>query len=262
MYMEAADRAKSDFISSISHELRSPLHGVLGTVELLQETATTFTQRGLVETVYSCGRTLLDTLNHLLDYAKINTLTSGRSPDQEDHSGPSDTSITVPGIVQDEDLSALVQEVVEGLLAGAEFYSREPDSAPERTRKDARRVSSSSTMGSNGRRIMTIVDVEWHDTWRYPGYAVSLASSGYEPVWQCVEIHPGRVYQTVHEERHRVTIRHRLQSASTISDSGRGMSQDFLLHHLYIPFLQEDTQPRGLGVGLHLVHQIVKSLSG
>lgn len=35
MDLEAADRVKDDLISSISHELRSPLHGVLVTVELL-----------------------------------------------------------------------------------------------------------------------------------------------------------------------------------------------------------------------------------
>jgi signal transduction histidine kinase len=35
----AADRAKSDFISSISHELRSPLHGILTSVEFLQDIA-------------------------------------------------------------------------------------------------------------------------------------------------------------------------------------------------------------------------------
>lgn len=264
MDLEAADRAKSDFISSISHELRSPLHGVLGTVELLQETATTFTQRGLVETVYSCGRTLLDTLNHLLDYAKINTLTSGRSPGQEDQAGASDTNIAVPGIVQDEDLSALVQEVVEGLLAGAEFYSRETDSAPERTRIDAHRASNSSPMGSDGHRIMTIVDVEWHDSWRYPVYAGA---------WRRVVMNLfGNALKYTQEGYIRLFMKKETLKTSdnkttpavciTISDSGRGMSQDFLLHHLYIPFLQEDTQAPGLGVGLHLVHQIVKSLNG
>lgn len=265
MDLEAADRAKSDFISSISHELRSPLHGVLGTVELLQETATTFTQRGLVETVYSCGRTLLDTLNHLLDYAKINTLMTGRSLGQNyQQAGTSDTNIAVPGHVQDEDLSALVQEVVEGLLAGAEFYSRETDPAPERTRKDARRVSTSSPMRSEGRGIMTIVDVEWHDTWRYPVYAGA---------WRRVVMNLfGNALKYTESGYIRLFMKKDTMKTSddkstpavciTISDSGRGMSQDFLLHHLYIPFLQEDTQAPGLGVGLHLVHQIVKSLNG
>jgi signal transduction histidine kinase len=264
MDLEAADRAKSDFISSISHELRSPLHGVLGTVELLQETATTFTQRGLVETVYSCGRTLLDTLNHLLDYAKINTLMTGQSPGQEDQQAANPGSnVALPGLVQNEDLSALVQEVVEGLLAGAEFYNRETDSAPERTKKESRRVSSSS-MGSEDRRIMTIVDVEWQDSWSYPVYAGA---------WRRVVMNLfGNALKYTQTGYIRLFMKMDTMKTSnndsvpavciTISDSGRGMSQDFLLHHLYIPFLQEDTQAPGLGVGLHLVHQIVKSLNG
>lgn len=265
MDLEAADRAKSDFISSISHELRSPLHGVLGTVELLQETATTFTQRGLVETVYSCGRTLLDTLNHLLDYAKINTLTiGGQSPGQESQQDANpESNVAVPSLVQNEDLSALVQEVVEGLLAGAEFYNRETDSASERTRKETRSVSPSS-MGSEDRRIMTIVDVEWQDSWNYPVYAGA---------WRRVVMNLfGNALKYTQAGYIRLFMKMDTMKTSdnksvpavciTISDSGRGMSQDFLLHHLYIPFLQEDTQAPGLGVGLHLVHQIVKSLNG
>jgi signal transduction histidine kinase len=61
----ATDRAKSDFISSISHELRSPLHGILGSAELLQDLSTGTDQDELIKMVDSCGRTLLDVMNHL-----------------------------------------------------------------------------------------------------------------------------------------------------------------------------------------------------
>ena len=68
-----ADRQKGDFIGSISHELRSPLHGILASAEFLIETANTSFQRNLISTVDSCGRTLLDSINHLLDFSKINS---------------------------------------------------------------------------------------------------------------------------------------------------------------------------------------------
>ena len=55
----AADRAKADFISSISHELRSPLHGVLASAELLRELCMDATQDHLVHTIEVCGSTLL-----------------------------------------------------------------------------------------------------------------------------------------------------------------------------------------------------------
>lgn len=57
----AADRAKSTFISSVSHELRSPLHGVLGGLELLQETQLDAFQREMTRTIKMAGTTLLDT---------------------------------------------------------------------------------------------------------------------------------------------------------------------------------------------------------
>lgn len=265
MDIEAADRAKSDFISSISHELRSPLHGMLGTIELLQETVTSYTQQGLVETVHSCGRTLLDTLNHLLDYAKINTLTAPRRSSLQDGSqiNGSQPKLAVPGLEKKEDLSSLVQEVVEGLLAGAEFYGREATSAANNPKHDDWRLSSGTVKDKRG-RIMAIVDIEWQDNWNYSVYAgawrrvvmnlfgnaLKYTQTGYIRLFMRMDtmIAKGnKVVPAVH---------------LTFSDSGRGMSQDFLLHNLYIPFIQEDTQSPGLGVGLHLVHQIVKSLDG
>ncbi|TKA68227.1 hypothetical protein B0A55_09849 [Friedmanniomyces simplex] len=63
--------AKSDFISSISHELRSPLHGILASLELLQETlALDYDSSTMLENAYSCGTMLLDTMNNLLDFAR------------------------------------------------------------------------------------------------------------------------------------------------------------------------------------------------
>ena len=57
----AADKAKETFISSISHELRSPLHGVLASVEFLQETKLSAFQQEMSHTILKSGRTLLDT---------------------------------------------------------------------------------------------------------------------------------------------------------------------------------------------------------
>lgn len=67
-----SDRAKVDFISSISHELRSPLHGILGSVECLQEEPSNSYTTNLTSQIEICGRTLLDIVDHLLDYSKIN----------------------------------------------------------------------------------------------------------------------------------------------------------------------------------------------
>lgn len=56
-----ADQQKSDFIGSISHELQSPLHGILASLEFLNDTHVDSFQKSLTSTIKTCGRTLLDT---------------------------------------------------------------------------------------------------------------------------------------------------------------------------------------------------------
>lgn len=61
----ATEKSKSDLLSSVSHELRSPLHGMLASAELLQATSLETAQRDMVTMIETCGLTLLDTMNHL-----------------------------------------------------------------------------------------------------------------------------------------------------------------------------------------------------
>ena len=62
---ELADRAKSDFISVVSHELRSPLHGVLASAEALRDTSTGDEQDDMIRSITICGEVLLDTMDHM-----------------------------------------------------------------------------------------------------------------------------------------------------------------------------------------------------
>ena len=55
------DKQKSDFIGSVSHELRSPLHGILAAIELVSDTECSPFQRSCHETADACAHTLLDT---------------------------------------------------------------------------------------------------------------------------------------------------------------------------------------------------------
>jgi len=68
---ESANRAKSQFLATMSHEIRTPLNGILGMVELLLRAAASEDQRTKLNTVYSSGEALLEILNGLLDYARL-----------------------------------------------------------------------------------------------------------------------------------------------------------------------------------------------
>lgn len=60
-----SDQVKGDFLSSLSHELRSPLHGVIAAVDLLHGTTLDVFQGDAIHIVETSGRTLLDTLDHV-----------------------------------------------------------------------------------------------------------------------------------------------------------------------------------------------------
>jgi two-component system, sensor histidine kinase and response regulator len=67
---EAADRAKSEFLSNVSHEIRTPLNGIIGLSQLALMQDTNHQQEYL-KLILSSGRILLEIVNDLLDYAKI-----------------------------------------------------------------------------------------------------------------------------------------------------------------------------------------------
>jgi PAS domain S-box-containing protein len=66
-----ANKMKSTFLANMSHDIRTPMNGVLGCTQLLSDTSLTPEQKGYVDTIVDCGRVLIALINDILDLSKI-----------------------------------------------------------------------------------------------------------------------------------------------------------------------------------------------
>ena len=64
-------KLKSRFIADVSHEIRTPMNGILGMAELMGEQPLDPTSRYYTQIISSCGMTLMNLINDILDMSKI-----------------------------------------------------------------------------------------------------------------------------------------------------------------------------------------------
>jgi signal transduction histidine kinase len=258
---QKADKAKTTFIASISHELRSPLHGILGSVEFLRDTVASPYQESLVSSIETCGKTLLDTIDHVLDYAKINKLRRSASSRKKQRSEgrqkrlPADNSIL--GVTADFDLAQLVEEVCDTVCAGHTF--RKTQNANGGAIYDQAENTITNARDAQGGVMVSLIVapfVSWNVrsqpgalrriVMNLLGNALKYTDSGYVAI---------KLQQSQH-------TRNAVDMALVVEDSGRGMSNDYQKSKLFSPFSQEDPFSSGTGLGLSIVKQIVESLKG
>jgi len=68
---KAASEARSQFMANMSDEIRTPLNGILGMAELLLGTELSARQRGFARGVCNSGESLLEVINEILDFSRI-----------------------------------------------------------------------------------------------------------------------------------------------------------------------------------------------
>ncbi|CAG7559552.1 unnamed protein product [Fusarium equiseti] len=284
----ASDKAKTDALGSLSHELRSPLHGAVLSVELLNDTELTIPQQNIVRTIETCCRTLSDTIDHLLEYSKVNKpLPQEGAQNQVDGFSLSRSS-TFGGSAKSSrkvvQLDVLAEEVLESVYAGFNFQHVSLAQAAQATKPPPRRPGHTSI-----RRMDTMQAIE---DLRAPakdkgnvetkiGDVEIFLVIDSRPSWG-LYTQPGpirRIIMNLFGNSLKYTntglIRVSLDQTSalgnddndcwvtiTVSDTGIGMSEDFLQNGLFKPFSQENHLSPGTGLGLSFVKQITAQFGG
>lgn len=68
---EESRKSKEEFLANINHEIRTPLNGIIGMTGLLGHTPLSHEQKDYVDTIRSCGNTLMNVLGDILDFGKL-----------------------------------------------------------------------------------------------------------------------------------------------------------------------------------------------
>ena len=196
----------------------------------------------------SCGRTLLDIIDHLLDFAtlkgqkiergaaasaKIRRSMSfkGSKTSAEDDLADVETSVC---------LDDLTEEAVESTVYS--FNCKKGIDYEPRT--------------------SVILDID-----RSPSnqWDCQLATGGWRRicinlVTNALKYTPTGYIRVSLEQRPRPGSKRQFEAIFTVTDSGKGMSKDFLENHLFRDFSQEDTLADGIGLGMHMVGRIVHAI--
>jgi signal transduction histidine kinase/CheY-like chemotaxis protein len=77
---EAANRAKTAFLANMSHEIRTPMNGVIGALSMLNDEAVSNRDRLFIKSARDSAHNLLQVLNEILDFAKLDAQKVRLSP--------------------------------------------------------------------------------------------------------------------------------------------------------------------------------------
>ncbi|CAI7584751.1 unnamed protein product [Penicillium glandicola] len=255
IHWTASENSKFDFVTSISHELRSPLHGILASAELLHDIPLQTAQHDMVNMISTSGLTLLDTIDHLLDYCKINNLATTQSL------SVTNTEDSSTSLVSDFNLDSLVEEVAVILHTGRKAPGPVSSLASE-TATASPSFRSITPITQNGDELSVIVNIEQSRSWNVRSVAgawrrIVMNLLGNAMKWTqigLVEVSLSQSTAQTNAESHLVHLR--------ITDTGQGIAQDFLRNSAFSPFAQENPLSEGVGLGLSVVHKLVTFLGG
>jgi signal transduction histidine kinase/CheY-like chemotaxis protein len=267
-----AERAKSDLLAGLSHELRSPLHGIFGTAELLSDTVMDGLQRGFVHTISSCAFTLLGSINQLLEYAGINDIRPSSVAKT-----PGGTEIVTPGASRSPthrlsytgkvdidtyvELDSAVEEAIETVFAGYSFLSNSRSPLRVFAGHSTTKGKSFDTGG-----VKVILDIDYAKSWKFstrPGAWHVILTNIFGNALKFTQ--KGHIHVSVRATPAQYGAGGEVVSSNlyvSIKDTGCGMDPEYLKNGLFTAFSQEDSMTTGNGLGFNITRRIIESLGG
>jgi signal transduction histidine kinase len=255
-------QTKSRFMESISHELRSPIHGILASADLLDEQCTDAGSRSLLTNIQSCGATLLDTMNQLLIYTEMSSTKSRSSSvtglSATAHDITAETNDDVANNETHVNLGTLVEEVVDAISVSHtlnEVHGKELET-------ERKKSGSIRTIHSVLVPVPTVVTIHPEAAKR-----VRIQVGAFRRLLMI--LYSNALQHTSHghvevELRLRDNVGKDIADAIqlVVRDSGRGISQRFMDSQMFLPFSQEHATSAGIGLGLNIAQRLVRNLGG
>lgn len=258
-------QTKNDFLSTISHELRSPLHGILASVELLEESHEDTESKSFLTNIKNCGTTLMDTMDQLLAFTEYNGIDMSeeqkvldQAVDQAIAPLKAVSKIESTGIMALANLGTLVEEVLVSMELG-HTHKKAHNHAMATERRgstvglcnddsmpvtilltiDPRAARSVNAQVGALRRIIMILCSN----------ALRFTSHGHVEIDLCIVNDDGHVSR---DQAIQLTVR----------DSGRGIALEYQKTRLFDPFSQENPVSEGTGLGLNIARRLVREHKG
>jgi signal transduction histidine kinase len=259
------NQAKTTFLSSLSHELRTPLHGILGSVHLMRNSRLDSFQISMINSITICGRTLLETVEHLLDHAErpesIRHYSSTITHNDSNVSIACDKLSTESSPAERSESSKcnvglVTEEVVETMIVGEAPFNftldanDDGDTSVDQTHRQAI---------AKKRSRFIILDIS-----DYQGLGFRLSASSYGRIVMNLF---GNALKFTESGYVHISVRSENYTDNTgfvvlkISDSGIGMNARFL-EKAFEPFRKQNQYTAGTGVGLSVVRRILEDIGG
>lgn len=211
---------------------------------------------------------------HRLDHAKINSFIKNRQKSRRRRNGRAKFAQETYSLVSQVDLSVVVEQTVGTLVAGHKQHRKTLEQATYEPVFAGNGSAQPAAVGTFGYRaaasgVDVIVDVGPRDSWKLQTEVGSWRRIVMNLVGNALKYTDhGYIYVKLRAEPAAAAKHHGGSPTDTtivtltVTDSGRGISEDYLKHKLFTPFSQENNLSVGAGLGLSLVDQMVSSLNG